>query len=353
MGENVNGQPTNRCKNPKCGKELAGPVAFCAKCGHAQQISESKDVAKSGPEHSSAANKIDTPLEPKPSADTDKPARTSRGSKELTPWKWITAAGIILVSYHFYSKNNEESALEHRVDAAIALSKACKMTEVRAELTGLEKAKANKNQLDRVERSLIDAVTTCGEQDQKKNLNVLVEAVDKDLAEDAYDKATGRVAMVIQEQGPSKETDELNDKIESARGNYLLGQTQKCIRAVDRDCTRRNLAQLEGMRRPELTTRIQQARQELAALVDSPKEAPRVSAAPSVSIAAPTPTKSQDMTRGLLVEGESLLRAQRYREAMHSANTVLRLDPENRAANDLLERAKKSEQDLLQKTVIN
>lgn len=292
---------------------------------------------------------------PKPGKPAGPPLRQPIGKGT-----WLMVMLALVAIWIVAKPGNPYKKLESRVDAALALTADCKMTEARAELSDLRSSKASAAQLKRLQDAINTGAPVC--EKQRGRAKAWADArgvIEAALDAGQVDKAGARLAAHIKRWGDKgAEADELREwdgRIDARKGTQLLDEAEACLARANRVCVESKLPALEKLKRPELEARTQTLRAGLSRLLETTmleqgaaNGAPVRSGAPAVISTAPAVAQNAQQARKVLGEAERELAQGNYKSAMEKAELCATMvDVGNRACIGVKLRAERLNREML------
>jgi len=228
-----------QCINTTCGQILPRVVKFCPYCGTPQQPGTARPeriaaVPPAPPEP--APDSVTAPVTalpapfiappdlPRPPLVTPpEPAQRTAAAPAAPPrraplhWGWWLV-GVALLWLAWIVARPAAHKLDSRIDAAIGMAQACKGKQAQAELIALRATRATPAQLQRLQRALNEASSTC-ERTRLRDKAWLdaSNAVDAALAAAAPERARARLATFTRRWGEDAQTAAARARIDAAR----------------------------------------------------------------------------------------------------------------------------------------
>lgn len=188
--------------------------------------------------------------------------------KSLTRyWPWLIVALFVIWLFDTAPADKHAS----RVAAAVALSAKCEIAQARSELAKLKTGKATPEQIKRASQAIERSAPACEKaQQREKAWSETKTAVDSSLQAGTHAKAVSALAAFTRRWGTDAKTQELKNMIELKQTGALVDMAEVCLGQGDRVCAEQRLSGAERRKQPELSGRIDQLREQLRRLIETP-----------------------------------------------------------------------------------
>lgn len=244
---------------------------------------------------------------------------------------WALVAALLVAIWFLVKPGSPSSQLADKVDDAIALTESCRITDARAALADLRRAKADADQLARLQKAITATAPACEKKAQRARAWTDARAaLETALATNALDKAAARLSTFVKRWGDDEQTRQWRDRIDARRAEKLLDDADACLAKKDRTCVEAKLNAADKLRRPELRQRIDTLRNALSRMLEStllegggqatqagqPAYPPPLSTAPPRLVTAAVAAANPAEARRLQGEAERELGQGNYRSAI-------------------------------------